>query len=349
MRILYFFLLALLLCFFLTCASYEIVESPIDQNSEKFLDLIRYIVTPQEEKIFREMPPEDRHEFVAEFWKRRDPDPETDENDFRNIYYTRIARSNKAFGAGIPGWMTDRGRIYVLLGPPTDVIKKSMGDAGLDLEKGLRELSTDMLEQGTRTERPTEIWVYNQYPDYFSGPLRLVFVDYYSTGDYKLNTDISVRPFNMVTHIMSDPDMIQFQRIGEIEEDESSPRILPFLDFSKALGQLEKDKNDNYTIECFFEVPLGTLQFRKENNEYVYDIELSVKVENIEIKSSFEQKKEIRQALSLEDLRTSIKERYSINEMINIPLEKGANNIYFSLRDNIRQKRLRKLDVINIK
>jgi GWxTD domain-containing protein len=206
------------------------MEAPIDQKSQKFLDLIRYIVTPQEEKIFREMPPEDRHEFVSEFWKRRDPDPKTSENEFRNIYYTRIARANQAFKAGIPGWMTDRGRIYVLLGPPTDVLKKSMGDASVDLNKGLRELSTDMLEQGTRTERPTQIWVYNQYPNYFSGPLRLVFVDYYGTGDYKLNTDVTVRTFNLVTHIMSDPDMIQFQTIGGIEDDESSPRILPFLD-----------------------------------------------------------------------------------------------------------------------
>jgi GWxTD domain-containing protein len=349
MRILYFFLLALLICFFLTCASYEIVESPIDQNSEKFLDLIRYIVTPQEEKIFREMPPEDRHEFVAEFWKRRDPDLETADNEFRDIYYTRIARANKAFAKGIPGWMTDRGRIYVLLGPPTDVIKKSMGDATLDLQKGLRELSTDMLEQGTRTERPTEIWVYNQYPDYFSGPLRLVFVDYYGTGDYKLNTDITVRPFNMVTHIMSDPDMIQFQRIGEIEEDESSPQILPFLDYSKALGQLEKDGKDNYTIECFFEIPMGTLQFRKENDGYVYDIVLSVNVKNMETKGSFEQKKEIKKSLPLKDLRTQIKDRHVLREVINVPLEKGANNIYFSLRDNIRQRRLRKLEIIRIK
>jgi len=325
------------------------VESPIDQNSEKFLDLIRYIVTPQEEKIFREMPPEDRHEFVSEFWKRRDPDPESQENEFRNIYYTRIARANKAFGAGIPGWMTDRGRIYVLLGPPTDVIKKSMGDATLDFQKGLRELSTDMLEQGTRTERPTEIWIYNQYPDYFSGPLRLVFVDYYGTGNYKLNTDVTVRPFNMVTHIMSDPDMIQFQRIGEIEEDESLPQILPFLDYSKALGQLEKNGKDNYTIECFFEIPIGTLRFRKENEKYVYDIELSVKVENIETKSTFEQKKELSPSLSLDDLRTSIKERHIISEAINVPLEKGANNIYFSLRDNIRRRRLRKLETIRIK
>ncbi|MGD8539395.1 MAG: GWxTD domain-containing protein [Candidatus Aminicenantes bacterium] len=349
MRIMYFFLLIFLLCFFYTCASYEIAEAPIDPNSQKFLDLIRYIVTPQEERIFREMPPEDRHEFVADFWKRRDPDPETAENEFRDIYYTRIARATKAFRAGIPGWMTDRGRIYVLLGPPTDVIKKSMGDATLDFNKGLRELSTDMLEEGTRTERSTQIWVYNQYPNYFSGPLRLVFVDYYGTGDYKLNTDVTVKPFNLVSHIMSDPDMIQFQTIGEIEEWESSPRILPFLDYSKALGEPVKDKSGNITIDCFFEVPLGALQFRKENEEYIYDIELSIMVQNIGTNSTYEQNKEIKRSLSLEDLRTSLKNRQTLSEVISVPLENGANNIYFSLRDNIRQKRLRKLDVVNIK
>jgi len=143
--------------------------------------------------------------------------------------------------------------------------------------------------------------------------------------------------------------MIHYQRIGEIEEDESSPRILPFLDYSKALGRLEEDGKENYTIECFFEIPLGTLHFRKENEKYVYDIELSVKVENIETKSTFEQKKEIKKSLSLEDLRTGINDRHSLNEVISVPLEKGANNIYFSLRDNIRQRRLRKLETIRIK
>jgi GWxTD domain-containing protein len=53
------------------------LKSPLDQNSQKFLDVTRYIMTPQEEKIFREMPPEDRGKFVTEFWRRRDPSPET--------------------------------------------------------------------------------------------------------------------------------------------------------------------------------------------------------------------------------------------------------------------------------
>lgn len=115
--------------------------------------------------------------------------------------------------------MTNRGRIYILLGPPTDVIKKGMEDSSTEFDKGKRELSSNLLEEGTLTERPTEIWVYSQYPDYFSGPLRLVFVDYESNGDYKLTTDVEVKPFSVMSYHQSDPDMIKYQLTGEIEKD----------------------------------------------------------------------------------------------------------------------------------
>jgi len=295
------------------------------------------------------MPPEDRGEFLTGFWERRDPVPETKVNEFRQQYYTRLAIADKAFKAGIPGWMTDRGRIYILLGPPTDIIRKSMGDATVEPKKGVRELSADLLEEGTRTERPTEIWIYNQYPDYFSGPLRLVFVDYESDRDYKLTTDVEVKPFSMMTYIQSDPDMIKYQWIGELEKDESSPRMLPFLDYVKGLGKIEKDKKENYSVDCLFEIPLGNIRFREENGRYEYHIDLGIKVENVESKGSYHEKKEIRESLSLENLRKNIKEGYSLREKIKIPLERGTNKIYFSLRDNIQQKRLRKLDIIKIK
>jgi hypothetical protein len=152
-----------------------------------------------------------------------------------------------------------------------------------------------------------------------------------------------------MTHAMSDPDMIQYQCIGKIEKAESSPRILPFLDYSKALGPLEKDKEENYTIQCFFAIPLGTLYFREENGRYEYDIDLSIKVKNTDQKCSFEEKKEIRKKLSLERLREYIEEGYTLREKITVPLERGTNKIYFSLRDNFQQKRLRKLDTIQIK
>ncbi len=345
----YVFLLIPLLYFHSGCATHKITRLALDSKSQKFLDQIRYIITSQEERIFREMPPEDRGKFIAEFWKRRDPSPQTQANEFRQQYYTRLAVADKAFRAGIPGWMTDRGRIYILLGPPTDVIKKSMGDTPTGFEKGKRELSSDLLEEGTRTERPTEIWVYNQYPDYFSGPLRLVFVDYESTGDYKLTTDVEVKPFSMMSYIQSDPDLVKYQWVGDIEKEESLPLILPFLDYSKSIGKIEKDMQGNYSVICSFDIPFNAIHYREENNRYVYDLELGIEVKNVESKSIFREKKEIGERLTFENLKKNITEGYSVNEEITIPLEKGTNKIYFSVLDRIQQKRLRKLDIIKIK
>jgi GWxTD domain-containing protein len=348
-NILIFFLLIMPLCFHLSCASYKIIKPSLEPQSQKFLDIIRYIVTPQEERIFREMPPEDRAEFVADFWKRRDPTPETEVNEFRDQYYSRLAVADKAFRVGIPGWKTDRGRIFMMLGSPMDVIKKSMGEHTTELSKRGRDLSTDTLEEGARTERPTEIWVYNQYPDFFSGPLRLVFVDNDSTGDYKLTTDVEVKPFSMMSYIQSDPNMVKYQWIGQIEDDESRAKILPFLDYEKSLGKIEKSKEGNYAIDCIFEIPFGAINYLKENGSYAYDLELSIEVNHVELKSSYRENKEIRERLAAEKLEENIKEGLSLRDTITIPLEKGTNRIYFSTQDNVSQKRLRKLDTIEIK
>jgi len=332
------------------CASsHKILKSPLDSNSQKFLDFIRYIITPQEERIFREMPPEDRGKFIVDFWARRDPDPSTPENEFRSQYYTRLAVADRAFRAGIPGWMTDKGRIYILLGPPTDVIKKGMGDTSAELTKDRRELSTNLLEEGTFTERPTEIWIYNQYPDYFSGPLRLTFVDYEGTGDYKLTTDVEVKRFSMMTYISSDSNLKKYQWIGEIEESESTPPFLPFLYYSKALGEIQKNKEGDYSVECAFDIPFRAIRFQKKDDGWDYHLELSIEVKFIEEKSAYREKKEIKEHISDKKLLENISEGYRLTESFFVPLIKGTNEIYFSVRDNILKKRLRKLDIVKIK
>jgi GWxTD domain-containing protein len=332
-----------------SCASSKIIKPSLDPQSQKFLDIIRYIVTPQEEKIFREMPPEDRAGFVSDFWKRRDPTPETEANEFRNQYYSRMAVADKAFRAGIPGWKTDRGRIFILLGPPTDVIKKSMGEHTTELSKSGRDLSSDLLEEGTRTERPTEIWVYNQYPDFVSGPLRLVFVDNDSTGNYKLTTDVEVKPFSMMSYVQSDPNMVKYQWIGQIESGESLAKILPFLDYGKSLGKIAKSQENNYTVGCIFEIPFGAIAYAKEDGSYAYDLELTVEVRHVELKSAYRGNKEIRERISADNLERSIKEGLSLRDTIMIPLEKGTNRIIFSVQDRVSRQKLRKLEIITIK
>jgi GWxTD domain-containing protein len=313
------------------------------------LDIIRYIITPQEERIFRAMPPEDRGEFIIDFWARRDSDPSTPENEFRSVYYTRLAVADKAFGAGIPGWMTDKGRIYILLGPPTDVIKKTMGEKSKEFSRDQRQLSTNLLEEGTFTEKPTDIWIYNQYPDYFAGPLRLTFVDYDGTGNYRLTTDVEVKPFSMMSPHQSDPDMVKYQWIGEIEESESFSAILPFLDYSKSLGAIQKNKEGAYTVECAFDIPYRAIRYQKKDDGWDYHLELSIEVKFVGEKSSYRENKEIRKHISSENLKRNISERYTIMQSFVVPLNIGKNEIYFSVRDNIPQKRLRKLDIVEIK
>src|SRR5688572_24567480 len=72
---------------------------------------VAYIITDEERKAFKKLATDDERErFIEEFWRRRDPDPDTEENEFKEEYYERIAYANEHFASGIPGWKTEIGR-----------------------------------------------------------------------------------------------------------------------------------------------------------------------------------------------------------------------------------------------
>src|SRR6201986_2793956 len=83
---------------------------------------VAYIITDEERKAFKQFSTDEEGEqFVEQFWLRRDPPPDTVENEFKEEHYRRIADANEHFAAGIPGWRTDRGRIYIMYGPPDEI------------------------------------------------------------------------------------------------------------------------------------------------------------------------------------------------------------------------------------
>ena len=84
---------------------------------------VRYLITRREEKEFRALKDDaSRSEFIHQFWKRRDPIPETPENEARLIFWKRVVEANANFhDSALPGWKTDRGKIHILVGPPTDI------------------------------------------------------------------------------------------------------------------------------------------------------------------------------------------------------------------------------------
>lgn len=91
----------------------------MDPESEKFYLSARLIMTKEEDKIFKRLPDaETRREFIADFWDKRDPDPGTPDNEFRTEFESRVAYVNKRFKEGGLGMNSDRGRIYILMGPP---------------------------------------------------------------------------------------------------------------------------------------------------------------------------------------------------------------------------------------
>ncbi len=141
---------------------------------------VRYIITPEERKAFDQLATnEERENFIENFWRRRDPNPDTEENEYREEYYERIAYANENFASGKPGWMTDRGRIYIAWGKPDSVESRPMGGA---YDRPAWEGG------GTTTTYPFEIWFYRYLEGVGSG-IEIEFVDPTGTGEYRIATN----------------------------------------------------------------------------------------------------------------------------------------------------------------
>ena len=83
---------------------------------------VAYIITDEERAAFKRLhTDEEREQFIEQFWLRRDPTPDTAENEFKEEHYRRIAYANERYASGIPGWKSDRGRIYITFGPPDEI------------------------------------------------------------------------------------------------------------------------------------------------------------------------------------------------------------------------------------
>jgi GWxTD domain-containing protein len=115
-----------LLLVLISCSSIN-KRPKLDLESEAFWEKVRLIMTGEERKIFNHLPDkESREEFIQDFWKKRDPTPDTEENEFKQEFYERIEYANERFKEGIPGWKTDRGRIYIYFGFPDRIEHQPM-------------------------------------------------------------------------------------------------------------------------------------------------------------------------------------------------------------------------------
>src|SRR5580658_3434715 len=141
-----------------------------------------YIISPAERTAFLQLNTnEEREQFIEQFWLRRSSNPDLPDNDFKEEHYRRIAYANEHFASGIPGWKTDRGRLYIMWGPADEVDSHPTGGTwDRPMEEG----------GGSTTTYPWETWRY-RYLEGIQENVILEFVDPTSSGEYHLTMDPS--------------------------------------------------------------------------------------------------------------------------------------------------------------
>jgi len=143
---------------------------------------VRWIITDQEMQAFKSLSnDEERDQFIENFWLRRNPNPDSPENEYREEHYARIAYANEHFAAGKPGWRTDRGHIYIAFGKPDNIDSHpSGGSYDRPMEEG----------GGNTSTFPFEIWHY-RYLEGIGDNIDIEFVDTCMCGDYHMTIDRS--------------------------------------------------------------------------------------------------------------------------------------------------------------
>ncbi len=186
--------------------------SDLKPKYKKWLELVHYIITPQEKEVFFALKSDrERDTFIKLFWKQRDPTPGTPENEFKEEIIKRFNYANKYFkyGSTKPGWKTDMGRIYIILGPPVN--RERIDAYGL---------------------QPMEVWSYygdssRNLPPHF----RIVFFKRHGTGEFKIYDPAIDGPDSLLVKTSEVRDISPFdyatiyEKIQQIDPSAAEPAL----------------------------------------------------------------------------------------------------------------------------
>ncbi len=299
------------------------MEKKLEPENAEFLDKVRYILTSEERKIFLELPDSEKENFKEEFWKRRDPTPATEENEFRMEYFDRIERSNELFvSEAIPGWLSDRGRIYILFGPPSFRETHPMGSADYSILYG----------------RCGEVWYYGIFP--------MVFIDQTCTGIYRLVTyDLSsIRYLNLM--YMHEINLAQAQAQQTILGER---RFFDF-DWNVKKTLVEEDKVEGM---IHIDVPYANLWFKEEENKLKTTLDIHLELKNEKGIIVWKKNESFKVETDEEKLKVNKRKRFKIEipfvleKNVN-KLRKGKNRIFVTLRNRTGGDEMKKVMDFNI-
>jgi GWxTD domain-containing protein len=242
----------------------ELQNEEIQDYYERWLKTdVVYIIAPEERDVFESLSsPEEKEQFIEQFWARRDPDPRTAYNEFKTEHYRRIAYANEYFGSGLQGWQTDRGRIYIIHGPPAEIEAYPAGGS----------YTRPFYEGGGRTATfPFEIWRYQRISD-VGMDVELEFVDPSMSGEYHLAT--SPEEKDALLHIPGQGETLG-ERLGLTERKDRAYMSMTALNTSADPMMLRRAKDDPFQrYETYFKVMKPPKVEYRDLKQYV-DVEIS--------------------------------------------------------------------------
>lgn len=309
---------------------------PLSQWSKQWLEeVVPYIITGTEKKIFINLPTEvERGKFIQNFWKKRDPNPTTSENEFKMEYYKRIALANKFFGfSGIDGWRTDRGKIFILLGPPQE-IQRDMSPSGLGYS-GFRG--------------PKEIWNYWGLPNpRLPYNLEFVFVDNLGTGNFALERSVRLGDAGS-QNINIDSSHLYFDYLETLAEATRNPfeglnRLKGIITTQVTYDRIPIDYN-HYHLKASEEktyiflavkAPYSAVTQKEIENEHYINLTLLINVSDRLGRIIYERSKDINFKHTREGLEALKGESFQIQASIS--LEPEDYKIHFLVLDNFSGK-----------
>lgn len=190
---------------------------------------MRWIISDEELKAFKQLSSDqERDQFIEAFWRRRDPTPDTMENEYREQHYRRIVFANEQFGSFIPGWRTHRGRLYIMYGPPEDIETHASG--GTYTPSGGPTISN----------LPYEVWHY-RFIEGLGKDVAFSFADICKCGDYELSGGESHYVAGNLLSVNRDRNLgwprVRFKDLEEVVSHKVDIRLVPFTvrtDFVRA-------------------------------------------------------------------------------------------------------------------
>jgi GWxTD domain-containing protein len=214
--------------------TFSFVTYPDKEELDKLFDrwmkrYVKWIISREERDRFESLEaPADKLAFMESFWRRRDITPETPGNETRKEHQRRFAYATQHFGAGIPGWATDRGKIYILLGAPSTINRNPAGRNSF--------------------ERPSEIWTYNNAPNpRLPASFEIGFVDFTSTGRFEIvsadNIDVLAPLRTNQGWAMSELDALGFMRDGGMLMDPISGAQNQYFGDQMSMDQFDFQRN----------------------------------------------------------------------------------------------------------